>query len=82
MATRGIPRTGGGDVIVKQLENDVGTERVQIVRRDDGRYSYRRVWRYEGEWGKPRPDAGIYDDAVIAETEAMVRIEWLGSRRQ
>jgi hypothetical protein len=67
------------------LESPDGTERVLILKRPDGAFTYRRQWLSEkprpvdGEekWSQPGPDCGIYDAADTAETEARQRVPWL-----
>jgi hypothetical protein len=68
------------------LESPDNQERVVIVRRLDGTFTYRRQWRSEfsddadGGWGPLGPDCGIYDSEETAEIEAQQRIEWLRDR--
>lgn len=68
------------------LEHPDGSERVVILRRADGIYSYGMQWRSQspltvdanhGDWGPIGPDCGLYDSADTAETEARQRIAWL-----
>jgi hypothetical protein len=60
------------------LESPDGTERVLIMQRPDGAFTYRRQWRFEeGRWSSPGPDCGIYDSIDTAEREARQRIPWL-----
>ena len=53
------------------------SERVLIVSRDDGRFTYRRQWKQAEGWGAEGPDCGIYDSAETALCEAASRIAWL-----
>ena len=57
------------------------TERVLIVKREDGCYSYRRQWSGKVtdhiEWGAAGPYCGIYDSAETAEVEAASRVDWM-----
>ena len=68
------------------LESPDGTERVLILQRPDGAFTYRRQWRSDTpqptsdddeRWSPPGPDCGIYDSRDTAETEARQRIPWL-----
>jgi hypothetical protein len=69
------------------LEQADGKERLLIVRRLDGAFTYRRQWRNlqalcseeasDNAWGPAGPDCGIYDSAETAETEARQRVPWL-----
>jgi hypothetical protein len=70
------------------IESPDGTERVLILQRQDGAFTYRRQWRSdrpqpcnleEEPWSPPGPDCGIYDSVDTAETEARQRIPWLKS---
>ncbi|MBW8302626.1 MAG: hypothetical protein K0M78_01495 [Brevundimonas sp.] len=63
--------------VFKILISDVGDERVLIVRRGDGAYTYRREWHGDGGWADNAIDLGIYDSADTAEAEARVRVSWL-----
>ena len=68
--------------IYKQLDNSAGSERIVILQRDDGNFTYRlQTWR-DGDWGAMGPDCGIYDSALTAETEAMLCVSWLSDSRQ
>lgn len=64
-----------GDVL-KILTSDAGDERVLIVRRADGVYTYRREQYGEDGWDKGL-DLGLYDSANTAEAEARMRVGWL-----
>ncbi|ESQ75194.1 hypothetical protein [Asticcacaulis sp. AC402] len=63
--------------VLKILDKPGGNERVLILRRADGAFSYALQWRQDGEWSKIGFDVGIYDSADTAETEAMQRVAWL-----
>lgn len=65
------------EAIVRALLHPAGAERVLIVRRFDGRFTYRRQERAGAEWGPATIDAGVYDSADTAETEARQRVVWL-----
>jgi len=66
--------------IEKILERPNGSERVVIVRRADGNFTYRKQWMKvsDGEmiWS-PGLDVGIYDSPDTAEQEARLQTEWL-----
>ena len=62
---------------VKEIADVSGDRRVLIVRRCDGRFTYRRQERSDDGWGPPTIDAGVYDSVETAETEARQRISWL-----
>ena len=68
-------------MIIKEFQNSDGTVRLQVVRRDDGKYSYRQLWRSGDVWSVPGPDCGIYDDELTAETEARLKVKWLQDAR-
>ena len=68
------------------LESPDGAERVLILQRQDGAFTYRRQWRSETSqpvsddeenWSAPGPDCGIYDALDTAESEARQRVPWL-----
>ncbi len=65
---------------VKILERPDGSERVVIVRRADGNFTYQKQWREitDGEvtWDAGL-DLGIYDSPETAEQEARLRTQWL-----
>jgi hypothetical protein len=63
--------------MAKHLVSPDGEERVVLTRRADGRFTYHREWREDGEWGLPGPDCGIFDSLLTAETEARLKIDWL-----
>jgi hypothetical protein len=63
--------------VLKTFERADGQERVLIMLRTDGAYTYARQWMEVDGWGKPGPDLGLYDSADAAETEAMQRVDWL-----
>ena len=54
-----------------------GQNRVLIVQRSDGRYTYRMQLRQADGWGAAGPDCGIYVSAEMAESEAHARVWWL-----
>ncbi len=68
--------------IVRQLTKADGSEQVIISERDDGTYTYQIQWRDGAQWGPVGPEAGVYDTALTAETEAMQRVAWLAENRQ
>ena len=81
------------DRTLKVMDSPDGRERVLIVQRSDGAFSYRRQWfsakdndhpdgpippvYAEEEWGPPGPCCGIFDSADTAEREAASRVPWL-----
>ena len=64
------------EIVLQTLTNQTGDERVRIVRRADGAFTYRREWHGEGGWSGPL-DLGLYDSADTAEAEARRRDGWL-----
>jgi hypothetical protein len=62
---------------VSVLTNEHGDERVLILRRLDGSFTYRRQWASGTGWGNPGPACGVYDSAFTAENEARARVSWL-----
>ena len=64
------------EVVLETLTNETGDERVLIVRRADGVFTYRRGWHGEGGWSNGL-DSGLYDSADTAEAEARRRFGWL-----
>jgi len=76
-------------MFIKTLESPDGDERVLILQRTDGCYTFRTQRRStasrvananEEGWGPPSLDYGIYDSADTAETEARQRVPWLKRR--
>jgi len=49
--------------------------RVLIVRRTDGRFTFRKQWREKSGWGTVGLDAGLYDSQEMAESEARKRVQ-------
>jgi hypothetical protein len=66
-----------GEVRVEELVSPDGENRVVIVRRQDGRFTYRRQSRTRDGWTSPTIDAGVYESPETAETEARQRVAWL-----
>ncbi|GLK78856.1 hypothetical protein [Methylopila turkensis] len=64
---------------VKTFENDAGDQRVVILERADGAYTFCRQWLENGVWGDLGPAVGIYDSVWTAECEARDRTPWLAS---
>lgn len=62
---------------VGTLLKEQGDERVLILRRPDGSFTYRRQWAGKTGWGNPGPACGVYDSACTAENEARARVSWL-----
>lgn len=65
------------EAVVKEFVGPAGQERVVIIRREDGRFTYRQQDRDGLGWGPQTIDAGIYDSPDTAETEARQRVAWL-----
>jgi hypothetical protein len=65
------------DIIVAEFLHPEGTTKVLIVRRADGRFTFRQQHRDGLDWGPQTIDAGVYDSSITAETEARQRIEWM-----
>ena len=69
------------DEPIKIIERPDGQERMLIMRRSDGHYTFRHQWveRIDGadSWGPMGLDCGIYDSIDTAEAEAMQRTKWL-----
>lgn len=63
--------------IVREISHPSGVKRVLLLRRADGRFTYRWQERDGSAWGPMSIDAGIYDSAKTAETEARQRVSWL-----
>jgi len=64
------------EIVLETLTNETGDERVLIVRRADGVFTYRCEWHGEGGWSDGL-DVGLYDSADTAEAEARMRVGWL-----
>lgn len=62
---------------IKEIPDASGHRRVLIVRRSDGRFTYRRQEKGDDGWGPPTIDAGVYDSVDTAEMEARQRVLWL-----
>ena len=56
---------------------EAGNNRVHILRRSDGAYTYRHQFREKGEWGALGPVAGFYDSLETAEAEIRARVWWM-----
>jgi hypothetical protein len=66
------------DHLLKEFTSADGLQRVWIVQRKDGAFSYRRIWDDSAEsTGRPGPYCGVYDSAETAEAEARSRVPWL-----
>ncbi len=66
------------DHLIKEVIGADGLQRVWIVERADGTFSYRRIWDDNSEVaGTPGPYCGIYDSAETAEAEARSRVPWM-----
>jgi hypothetical protein len=64
------------EIVLETLTNETGDERVLIVRRADGVFTYRHQWNRDGGWSGAL-DLGLYDSAGTAEAEARLRVGWL-----
>lgn len=53
--------------------------RVCIVRRADGRFTFRTQGSSGDGWGPMGLDCGIYDSAETAESDARLRVWWLAN---
>lgn len=62
---------------VRTLDHPSRAKRVLIIRLEDGRFTYRWQERRGSEWGATSIDAGVYDSAHTAESEARQRVQWL-----
>jgi hypothetical protein len=62
---------------IKDISDVSGKRRVRIVRRADGRFTYRRQEKSDDGWSPPTIDAGVYDSVETAEMEARQRVAWL-----
>jgi hypothetical protein len=66
------------DHLIKEVISADGLQRVWIVEREDGAFSYRRIRDDNSEVaGVPGPYCGIYDSAETAEAEARSRVSWM-----
>jgi hypothetical protein len=63
--------------VVRILE--AKNDRLLIVKRSDGIFSYRTQRRDRAGWGRPSLIAGLYDSRETAESEARSRIWWLAA---
>ena len=63
--------------IVADFMHPEGIAKVLIIRRADGRFTYRRQERDGLGWGPQTIDAGVYDSPLTAETEARQRVDWM-----
>jgi hypothetical protein len=59
--------------IMREILHPSGSLRMIIVRRSDGRFTYRRQEKAGENWGPATIDAGVYDSVDTAETEARQR---------
>jgi hypothetical protein len=63
--------------IVREITEPSGARRVLLIRRSDGRFTYRSQERDGMDWGPMSLDKGVYDSADTAEIEARQREPWL-----
>lgn len=56
---------------------EAGNNRVHILRRADGTFTYRHQFRDNGVWGELGPVGGFYDSVETAESEIRARVWWL-----
>lgn len=67
------------DVVLETIDKPDGGKRIVIVRRADGRYSFRAQFLSEDGWGPMGPYLGIYDSAETAKWEALENIDWIAN---
>lgn len=60
------------ETVVKTFERH--SNRVHIVQRQDGTFTYRKQWLGKDGWGETGPDCGIFGSAEIAEDEARAQV--------
>jgi hypothetical protein len=63
------------DLTEKLIER--GNQRIHIIRRTDGSYTFKHQRKIHGEWGGLGPLCGFFDSAKTAEAEARARVWWL-----
>jgi len=64
--------------IVGTLSRSDNLERIVVVERDDGLFTYQKqVAERDGAWGSPGPACGVYDSPETALSEARLRVWWL-----
>ena len=63
--------------VVREIAHPDGERRVLLIRRIDGRFTYRWQEREGLDWGPMSVDVGIYDSADTAETKARQQESWL-----
>ena len=57
-----------------------GVERIIVVEREDGLFTYKKqAAGRNGTWGNPGPACGVYDSPERATAEAKERIWWLNA---
>ena len=79
-ATWTVPEERGmSGQTLKIITSPNAQERVLIVCRADGAYTYRRQRVSSAEWIAVGPDCDIYDSPETAEAEAHCRVSWLAS---
>jgi hypothetical protein len=66
-----------GEEIVREIAHPNGERRVLLIRRIDGRFTYRWQERDGLDRGPMSVDVGIYDSPDTAETEARQQESWL-----
>lgn len=67
-----------GGTIVGTFSRRDDVERILVVERADGLFTYRKqIKGRDGAWGGPGPDCGIYDSADTVMAEARQQIWWL-----
>ncbi len=66
--------------ILGSLTRPDDKERILVVRRGDGLFTFRKQFRDSaGRWGAAGPDLGLYDSLDTALEEAKARVWWLAS---
>lgn len=63
---------------MEETINTIGRRgsRVHILKRADGTFTYRKQSSAKDGWGPIGLDAGVYDSAETAESEARARVWW------
>lgn len=64
--------------IVGTFSRPDNIERILVVERDDGLFTYQKQFAERGgAWGSPGPACGLYDSAETTLSEAKQRVWWL-----
>ncbi len=66
------------DRLMRTIEKQDQVERVLIIERADGLFTYRMQTHFRKTgWSAPGPDCGLYPDPDTAEDEARSRVWWM-----